>query len=818
MDGDAMDLVSVPLARTRVWKGNPRKTVRGIDELAASIKDKGVRVPVLARPVVGDPEVDYEIVAGQRRFLAAGVAGLDAIPAIVRAVDDDEALELGLLENAARADVDPLEEAEAIERLVAEHGRSVPQVAARLGRSVRWVERRRALLNLTPATRAWAVSLSLPLAHMESLAAVTPDVQARALAKMAHLTAQNVPPHPRFLEYITWELHRLSDAPFDPSDADLGARACNGCQRRSDAQGNLFGDTRGACCLDAACWGQKSEALWERAQKDAKKRRLKVIPAKDVIAYEYAGSGFNLRHDAPYLARPSGAGDKPVAITRRETGHVVELYAKPAPVAEPDDDTDEGVDPEDEEGDTPAGRRREQSDRERRQSEREAAAVARLRKLYDLAAEPALVTKIVRMALLSDLYEHSIIDAARLASALGLDASKESTAVEIVAAIPDDALLRVLLTLLATGRFDVEADDLQPYEREILARLEAPAVPTVRLWIREAAWDALTAEDRDDLEEPIGGAAVAWDGRVGWVTAAVPEGEVLTALRGIAEARRVVLHEGEAEPVEAPAAPDALVEVLLSDWPSTRGLDVLGDGRVVLWMPRDDADEGLCATVPASLVEQLRANAGDCWAGTRPATLTSSVIAVGAPVATIDGPREVVAVVCACAPGAPGAADGVVLKTPKGPRVAWIDTAGRDKAGAVYLVPSAHHTVAKGPGGGWVATKIDDEAPVSASPAEEDDDGDEGASTQVGVELRVKRGDWLQHRSGLQDSAKGLLHKRWEPDGEDRVVRVAPGSEAQRKVLDYANAQGIGLRVDGRELAKPEAPAPKKASKKGGAK
>lgn len=183
MDGGAISFLSLPLARVRVWSGNPRRTVRDVEQLAASVAEKGVLEPVLARPVEGDPFVDHEILAGQRRFLAAKAAGLVEIPALVRVIADDEALELGLVENAARADVDPLEEAEAIERMVREHGRSITVVAARLGRTVRWVERRRMLLNLTPESRAWGASKSAPLAHMEALAALRREfVQVAAVA------------------------------------------------------------------------------------------------------------------------------------------------------------------------------------------------------------------------------------------------------------------------------------------------------------------------------------------------------------------------------------------------------------------------------------------------------------------------------------------------------------------------------------------------------------------------------------------------------------------------------------------------------------
>lgn len=79
------------------------------------------------------------------------------------------------------------------------------------------------------------------------------------------------------------------------------------------------------------------------------------------------------------------------------------------------------------------------------------------------------------------------------------------------------------------------------------------------------------------------------------------------------------------------------------------------------------------------------------------------------------------------------------------------------------------------------------------------------ARSDAEVELRVVRGTWLQHRSGLQDSAKGMLHKQWLPEGGDRVAVVERGSEAHRKVTAYCTAKGVAVRIDGSELAAPPA-------------
>ena len=180
-----------------------------------------------------------------------------------------------------------------------------------------------------------------------------------------------------------------------------------------------------------------------------------------------------------------------------------------------------------------------------------------------------------------------------------------------------------LAAALALSQLESEPEGRAAYEQEVIDRLAASAAPALRVWIAEAAWDALPTDEREGLEEPVGGAPLPWEGREGWVTAAVP-GELLSTVRGLAEAAGVTLHEGDEEPArEAPAAP---------------------------------------------------------------------------------------------------------------------------------------------------ATE---------------------------VTLRVKRSVWQQHRSGLQDSAKGLLHKEWRPEGEDREAVVTRGGDAHTRVMDYAAKHGLDVRVGG---------------------
>jgi len=116
---------------------NPRQPRQEFDEpallaLADSLRERGVLQPVLLRPVPGGT---YELIAGERRWRAAAIAGFDRVPAVVRAHDDTESLELALIENMAREDLNPVEEARACSLLVEELGLTREDVGRRVGRS-----------------------------------------------------------------------------------------------------------------------------------------------------------------------------------------------------------------------------------------------------------------------------------------------------------------------------------------------------------------------------------------------------------------------------------------------------------------------------------------------------------------------------------------------------------------------------------------------------------------------------------------------------------------------------------------------------------
>src|SRR4051794_18792024 len=134
MGEDDIELREIPV---ELIAPNPSQPRRHFDEatlaaLAESVRQRGILQPVLVRPVSGGT---YELVAGERRWRAAGLAGLETIPALVRARDDAQALEVALIENMAREDLNPIEEARACAALVEELGLSREEIGRRVGRS-----------------------------------------------------------------------------------------------------------------------------------------------------------------------------------------------------------------------------------------------------------------------------------------------------------------------------------------------------------------------------------------------------------------------------------------------------------------------------------------------------------------------------------------------------------------------------------------------------------------------------------------------------------------------------------------------------------
>jgi ParB family transcriptional regulator, chromosome partitioning protein len=165
----------LPVGQIQAGKYQPRTRMDdgSLAELAASIKSQGIMQPVLVRPIAASPSgARYEIIAGERRFRAAQLAGLEDIPVLVREVDDQNAAAMALIENIQREDLNPLEEAQGIARLISEFSFTHEQAAQAVGRSRSAVSNLLRLVNLAQPVQTMLMAGDIDMGHARALLAV----------------------------------------------------------------------------------------------------------------------------------------------------------------------------------------------------------------------------------------------------------------------------------------------------------------------------------------------------------------------------------------------------------------------------------------------------------------------------------------------------------------------------------------------------------------------------------------------------------------------------------------------------------------------
>ena len=172
-------VVDVPLARITPNPYQPRHRIddAGLEELSASIREHGVLQPVLVTETIDG----YQLVAGERRVRAARLAGLERIPALVRQLADRDQLEVALVENVQRADLDPIDEALAYRQLVEEFGLTQEHVAQRVGKARATVANTMRLLDLHADVQAAIAEGRITEGHGRALGGLPVDGQAHVL-------------------------------------------------------------------------------------------------------------------------------------------------------------------------------------------------------------------------------------------------------------------------------------------------------------------------------------------------------------------------------------------------------------------------------------------------------------------------------------------------------------------------------------------------------------------------------------------------------------------------------------------------------------
>ncbi|MCB5174729.1 MULTISPECIES: ParB/RepB/Spo0J family partition protein [Microvirga] len=179
--GDEMTVVErgrgqrkVPVEFLRPNPRNPRKVFEDseLKELSQSIKDRGIIQPIVVRPLANTPDA-YEIVAGERRWRAAQVAGLHEVPVVIVEIDDKTSLEYAILENVQRADLNPIEEAEGYSRLMAEFSYTQENLSKIIGKSRSHIANMMRLSDLPPPVKKLLVDRQITAGHGRALLAVS---------------------------------------------------------------------------------------------------------------------------------------------------------------------------------------------------------------------------------------------------------------------------------------------------------------------------------------------------------------------------------------------------------------------------------------------------------------------------------------------------------------------------------------------------------------------------------------------------------------------------------------------------------------------
>ncbi len=168
-------LKQIPLELLQRSQYQPRVDMRQdtLEDLANSIRSQGIVQPIVARPVGnGGASQRYEIIAGERRWRAAQMAGLNQIPTVIRDVSDDAAIAMSLIENIQRENLNPLEEARALDRLIREFDVTHAEAATAVGRSRATVSNLLRLLELADKVKAMLESRQLEMGHARALLAI----------------------------------------------------------------------------------------------------------------------------------------------------------------------------------------------------------------------------------------------------------------------------------------------------------------------------------------------------------------------------------------------------------------------------------------------------------------------------------------------------------------------------------------------------------------------------------------------------------------------------------------------------------------------
>lgn len=317
-----MDQVTeIKLEDLKVSELNPRKFIDKdkIDELAESIKEVGIINPITVRKV----GLHYEIVCGERRFQASKVALKDTIPAIIKVIDDKNVIEIQIIENLQREDMDPIDEAEGFKAAIEKFGYTQADLASKVGKSLSTIKDRLRLLGLSAEIKNAISKCIIVAGHGVVLSRINDKEERAELFNEIKYEKMSVRVAENSLNYLGADFENVA---FDK-------RECKTCEYNGNMQGKLFdSDTHlKGKCLNTLCFIKKVNEATKSQIKTLKKEGTTVVTSAE---YKVRGEAFqgNWRGDMKKECS-KGYVDKCLSCDRRVyviciRGHHNKEYSK----------------------------------------------------------------------------------------------------------------------------------------------------------------------------------------------------------------------------------------------------------------------------------------------------------------------------------------------------------------------------------------------------------------------------------------------------------------------------------------------------------
>ncbi len=326
-----IDLKEIELSDTnKMFRDEPEMQPAALQDLINSIKEKGVISPIMLRP---GKKKKYELVCGERRYRASLAAKLDTIPANIRKLTDEEALECQITENLQRNDVNPMKEAHAFEWMHVKKKYTTQQIATKIGKSIDYVQERMRLNSLSHEGQDLVRSGILPIKAALKITRVPKDLQASAIIQCTEMvdgasgknrifTGMN-----RLENFLNYNVYNdLKSADFDLEDTKLNpsAGACSTCPKRTKNAAGLFGDVSKAdSCLDRECWKKKAVANYKNIADQVRKK----FPGIEVVFRDrnYSVRTDDLRKDLHAQILPCHSGGQPASEKEAKTNKKIKV-------------------------------------------------------------------------------------------------------------------------------------------------------------------------------------------------------------------------------------------------------------------------------------------------------------------------------------------------------------------------------------------------------------------------------------------------------------------------------------------------------------